>query len=165
MLPLLDDGADVPTVDPEFDDDELDDELEVTADDDVVVPDAVLEERPAYVCSARTPRPATASTALVTVERSTRVRRRSARSLRVTADVSRGLCDGGCERLLFMPSTVGPRLEIPMRAAWEPAGNRPRVQRASATSRSCSARDGHAAAARRACPSRRRGTEPAATMG
>ena len=108
VLLLLDEGADVLTVDPAFDDDESDDEefdddeLEVAADADVVVLDAVVAVWPAYVCSASTPRPPTARTALPTVERSTRVRRRSARSRRVTADVSCGLGDGGCDRLLFM---------------------------------------------------------------
>ena len=124
MLPLLDDGADALTVDPEVDDDEeLDDESDVVADADVVVLDAALDERPAYVCSASTPRPATASAALVAVDRSTRVRSRSARSRRVTADVSCGPGEVGCECLLFMRSTVAPRLGILMRATWEPAGN------------------------------------------
>ena len=53
VLLLLDEGADVLTVDPEFDEDESDDveldddELGVVADADVVVLDAVLELCPA----------------------------------------------------------------------------------------------------------------------
>ena len=109
VLPLLDDGADVLTVDPAFEDDAFDDEerdgeLEAVADSGVVALDAVLVLRPAYVCSASTPRPPTASTALVTVVKSTRVRSRSARSRRATA-VSDGVCAGGCEALLFMSVT------------------------------------------------------------
>lgn len=104
---LLDEGADVLAVDPEFDNDEpevdeLDDEPGVVAEVEDVVPVAVVVVWPAYVCSASTPRPATATTALVTVERSTRVRSRSARSRRTRAAVSAGPCDGGCERLPFM---------------------------------------------------------------
>ena len=126
VLPLLDDGAGVLTVDPEFVEefDELEDELEVAADDDVVALDAVLEVRPAYVCSASTPRPATPTTALVTVERSTRVRSRSARSRRMTADVCGELCDTCCEGLPFMRSRMRPRHGILMRATWEAAGKR-----------------------------------------
>lgn len=143
VLPLLDDGADVLTVDPEFEDDEfddeaLDDEFEVVADADEVLLDAELVLRPAYVCSASTPRPPTASTALATVEKSTRVRRRSARSRRATA-VSGGVCEGGCEALLFMPLTLASRHVIPLHATWEAAektrdrsaggGERAQVQR------------------------------------
>lgn len=128
MPALLDDGADVLDIDPELDDDEPDDEelgdeVDVVPDVDVVVLDAPLEARPAYVCSASTPRPATASTALVTVERSTRLRSRSARSRRAAAGVSRGLCDACCEELPFMRSTVRPPHGIPMQATWEAAGN------------------------------------------
>lgn len=115
--PLLDDGADVLTVAPEVEDDEFDDEEPDVADAGVVA----IVLRPAYVCSASTPRPPTASTALVTVEKRTRVRSRSARSRRATA-VSDGVCAGGCEALLFMSLTLASRHVIPLHATWEAAG-------------------------------------------
>lgn len=111
VVPLLDDGAEVLAVDPEFDedgsdDDVLDDELEDDALDgvpevDVAAFDEVAVAWPAYVCSASTPRPPAASTALATVDSSTRKRSRSARSRRATG-VSGACCECGCEALVLM---------------------------------------------------------------
>lgn len=136
VLPLLNDGADALTVDPALDDEpEVDDDPDDDEESDAVEPDVdepeivedvavvVLEDdatvaRPAYVCSASRPTPPTATVALARVERSTRVRRRSARSRRMIAAVSEGVFE-------FMPFTVRPCHVPAMETAWEAAGEMP----------------------------------------
>ena len=134
VLPEAEEGAELLTVEPDVDD-ESDDEPE--ADEDVVADDVVAAELvaaaavvlPATVSCASTPRPPTASAAPVAVERSTRLRRRKARSRRAAARFSVRSCECGCEGLEFISHTLTARDVMPIQTNWEPVGKRVLTQR------------------------------------